>query len=180
MSFLLTALARRIKFCECGVLRPDEETRNRIKASFQALIAPYYLARVNRSRGKKHGDQPWQEDYWKAVDATRGAQKHKHSSILSRWENDEQYRTSQLKNGWKETYWRYVDYLTTVDISHNAPYHHRNKYESTITMKRSDSNLQAGPPAEQCRLGFFQDSDFSRDLKDSSRHQEKFSAFSEV
>ena len=52
-----------LKSCECGVcLWPDEDTINRMKASFQALIAPYELARVNRSRGERHGDQPWQED----------------------------------------------------------------------------------------------------------------------
>ena len=44
-------------------------------------MAPYYLAVVNRSRGKRHGDQPWQEDHWKAGDAKRGARKHNHSSI---------------------------------------------------------------------------------------------------
>ena len=38
-----------LKFCQCGVcLRLDEETVSRIKARFQALIAPYYVARVNR------------------------------------------------------------------------------------------------------------------------------------
>ena len=73
-----------LKLCACGVcLRPDEDTINRIKARFQALIVPYHLARVNRARGKKHGDQQWKEDQWKAIDAKKGARNHNdHPSIL--------------------------------------------------------------------------------------------------
>ena len=51
-------------FCEWAVgLPPDEDMINKIKARFQALMAPYCHARINRSRGKRHGDQPWQEDH---------------------------------------------------------------------------------------------------------------------
>ena len=32
-----------------------------------------------------------------------------------------------------------------IEISWNAPYHQRNRYENTTTMKSSDPNLQAGP-----------------------------------
>ena len=50
-----------LAFCSCGVcLRLDEATIRRIKARFQALTVPYYLARINRSRGKKHGETQWQ------------------------------------------------------------------------------------------------------------------------
>ena len=86
------------KFCGCGIcLRQDEDTMNRIKARFQALISPYYLARVNAS----HGDAQWQQDHWKAMDATRGARKQEedYPSILSRSQNDEQHRTSQQAHG---------------------------------------------------------------------------------
>ena len=45
-----------LTFISCGgCLRPDEETKKRIKARFPVFIVPYYLARVNRSGGKKHG-----------------------------------------------------------------------------------------------------------------------------
>ena len=141
MSFLLEARARGIKkSCGCGVcLRPDEDTIKSIKARSQALIVPYYFARVNRSRGKKYGDQQRQEDHWKAIDAKQGARKRNdHPSILTRWQNDEQYRTSQLSIGLTETCCWYLDYLTTVDISHHAPYRQRSRYESTITMKSRD------------------------------------------
>ena len=135
------------KFCGCGVcLRPDADAINRIRARFQSLIVPYYFARVNRSRGKKHGDQQRQEDHWKAVDGKKGPRKHNnHPSILSRWQNDEQYRTSQLAIGWTENYCHHLDYLTTIDIFHCAPYQLRSCCESTVTMKSNDPNPQSGP-----------------------------------
>ena len=39
---------------------------------------------------------------------------------------------------------KFID-LTTIDISHEAPYHQRNRYENTITMQSNDPNLQSGP-----------------------------------
>ena len=100
-------------FCECRVgLPPDEDMINKIKARFQALTAPYYHARINRSRWTRHGDQPRQEDHWKAVDETRGVRKHIYFSTLSRWWDDEKYRNSQLAIGWTETYCRYLDHLS--------------------------------------------------------------------
>ena len=53
------------------------------------------LARVNCSRGKKHGETQWQQDHWKAVDARRGALKHNKDTIVIRWQEDEKYRNSQ-------------------------------------------------------------------------------------
>ena len=44
--------------------------------TFQALIVPCYFARVNRSRGKKHGETQWQQNHWKAMNARRGAWTH--------------------------------------------------------------------------------------------------------
>ena len=38
-----------------------------------------------------------------------------------------------------------LDYLVTVDITHVAPHHQRHRYESTITMKCTDSDQQLGP-----------------------------------
>ena len=98
------------------------------------------------SRGKKHGEAQWEQDQYKAMDAKRAAWKSKtHTSILSRWQNDEQYRNSQLDLGGTETYCLYLDNLTTIDIFHNAPYLQRSRYENTITMKSSDPNHQSGP-----------------------------------
>ena len=82
-------------------LRPDDATIERIRAKFQALIVPYYLARLSRSRGKKHGETQWQQDHWKAMDVRRGAKKHNKDTITIRWQQDEKYRNSQQADGQK-------------------------------------------------------------------------------
>ena len=111
-------------FCACGIcLRPDEATIQRIKARFEAMIVPYYLARVNYSRGKRHGEAQWQRDHWKAMDPRRGARKNNHKSIVLRWQNVEKDRQSQTRHGWTEEFCRYLEHLTTIDISYTAPWH---------------------------------------------------------
>ena len=47
-----------LAFCSCGV------------------CLPYNLARINRPRSKKHGENQWQQDHLKAMDVRRGAWKH--------------------------------------------------------------------------------------------------------
>ena len=39
----------------------------------------------------------------------------------------------------------YLDYISKIDISHDAPHRQRQRYESTIYMRSVDSNKQAGP-----------------------------------
>ena len=118
-----------LTICSSGVcFRLDEETIHRIKARFQALIVPYYLARVNHSRGKKHGKAQWQQDHWNAVNAKRGAWKHNKNSIVIRWQEDEKYRNSQQGHGWTEEDCRYLDYLTTINISYIATWQQTHGY----------------------------------------------------
>ena len=65
--------------------------------------------------------------------------------MLSRWHTDETYRTSQVAIGWTETYVKYLEYTSTVDIKHEALYRQRHRYESTLFMRSVDHNPQAGP-----------------------------------
>ena len=52
------------------------------------------------------------------MDVKKGARKHDNCpSILSRWQNDQKCRFSQLAHGWTEDYCRYLDYLTTIDVN---------------------------------------------------------------
>ena len=69
----------------------------------------------------------------------------KFTSKLDRWQNDEIYRASQLVHGWTEECVKYLDYISQIDISHEAPYRQRNRYESTLFMRGVDSKKQAGP-----------------------------------
>ena len=75
-----------LTFCACGIcLRLDEETIHRIKAKFQAAVVPYYFARVNYSRGKRHGEiSIAKRPLERAMDARRGANKKGHNSIVIR------------------------------------------------------------------------------------------------
>ena len=97
-------------FCSCGLcLQPDEERIQKFKARFEAMIVPYYLARMNYSRGKRHGEAQWQKDHWKAKDAKTRARKNGHDSIVLKWQSDEKYRESQKVHGWSERYCRSLD-----------------------------------------------------------------------
>ena len=80
------------------------------------------------------------------MDAWKGAWKKGHDSIVIRWQEDEKYRNSQQAHGWTEEFCRYLDHLTTIDISYTAPWHQRHGYESTITLVcNDDDDRQAGP-----------------------------------
>ena len=49
-------------------------------------------------------------------------------------------------HGWTEEHCPCPDYLATIDISHTAPWHHRHRYESTITLVcNDDDDREAGP-----------------------------------
>ena len=74
------------------------------------------------------------------MDATRGVLKRgKRTSILDRWQNDAVYRESQLVHGWTDEWVKYLDYISKIDISHDAPYRQRQGYESTVYMRGADS-----------------------------------------
>ena len=79
------------------------------------------------------------------MDAKRGAKKRNYSSILEQWQKDEKDRISQMGIIRTEVYRRYLDYLTKIDISHEAAYSQGRRHESTINVQSIDSNLQAGP-----------------------------------
>ena len=51
-----------------------------------------------------------------------------------------------MVHGWTEEWVKYLDYISKIDISHDAPYRQRLRYNSTICMRSVDSNnKQAGP-----------------------------------
>ena len=78
------------------------------------------------------------------IDAKRGAKKQNYATTLERWQGDQIYRDSQLKIKWTEVCDRYLDYFTTIDISHEPPHHQRHRNENTLTMSCNDPNLQSG------------------------------------
>ena len=119
--FCYKHLPHGLRICLCGMcLRPDEDTISKIEARFKTLIVPHYFAHINRSRGEKCGESQWHKDHWKAVDATRGANKNGHDTVTIRWQADEQHREAQLAHGWTEEYFKYFDFLKTIDIEHES------------------------------------------------------------
>ena len=58
---------------------------------------------------------------------------------------NEVYQASQLVHGWNEEWVKYLDYISNIDISHDAPYRQRLRHERTMYVRSVDSNKQAGP-----------------------------------
>ena len=48
------------------------------------------------------------------------------------------YRNSQIAVGWMEKYWRYLDSIASVDISHTATWSARSRYENNLTLGVND------------------------------------------
>ena len=104
------------------------------QSSFCSVESSFLTYRSNSVKREKERTQPVPgKIIKKAMDARRGATKrHEYTSTLDRWQNDEIYRASQLVHGWTEEWVKYLDYISKIDISHEAPYRQRLRYESTL------------------------------------------------
>ena len=87
IPFLLQTCAGRTEILKMRNLLPTRRRYNQKNSSTTSNL--HYLARVDRSRGKKC-DALWQKDHWKAVDASRATNKHGKDTITIRWQEDEQ------------------------------------------------------------------------------------------
>ena len=84
------------------------------------------------------------------MDTKRGVVKRcKNTSFLDRRQNDEVYRASQFVHGWTDEWVKYLDYISKIDVSHDAPYRQRLRHESKVCMRCVDSNEQAGPQCQR-------------------------------
>ena len=120
-----------LNMCQCGVcLRPNQITIDRIWATFAVLKKPYCRTTAVLSRWRRTGHNQWQTDHAKAMDARRGAPKNSRQFIytLDWWHNDEIYRASELVHSWTEEYVKYLEYISQIDISYEAPYKQRNGF----------------------------------------------------
>ena len=147
MSFLLEARTRGSEYVSMRRLASSQSKYDGPNqgsfCSFGNSLLPYPSKSVKR---EKSGHKQWQIDHPKAMDAKRGATKRRQdTSIMNRWRNDEIYRASLLAHGWIETWVKYLDHISKIDISHEARYRQRKRYESTLHMRGVDSNKQAGP-----------------------------------
>ena len=85
----------------------------KLKHDLKPWLCHTNFARINRSRGKKCDESQWQRDHWKAKDATRAAIKFCKDTITIRWQQDEQYRESQMAHRLTEEYFKYLDFTST-------------------------------------------------------------------
>ena len=103
------------------------------------MTVPYYLVRVNCSRGAKTRRTSMAKKTTGKRRPLKGeARKHNQDSIELRWINDAIYRASQTKIGWTREYCRYLDYLTTIDISCCATWKKQNRYENSLVLGVND------------------------------------------
>ena len=93
----------------------------------------------------KRGPNLWQEHHHKAKDAPRGTKKggRKFTSIWDRWQNDENYRESQLAIGWSDAWMRDLDHVTQIDIYHKAPQEQRSRYHNLLYVRSVHEDRQA-------------------------------------
>ena len=115
----------------------DESHISRIRKRFQDVLGCYYYVFAERNRGKKQGNEQYQVDHAKAKDTLRNVRKdRKYESILKRFSKGQSVqRESQIPHGWDEAYWRYVDFVASIDISHKASHGQRERYENSLRMK---------------------------------------------
>ena len=118
----------------------------KIGTQFEFVSVPYYLVRFDYSRGAKYGQSQWQYDHWKARDPKRGATRHKHDSIELRWKRADKYRASQTFHRWPGEYSRYIDHLTTIDISFVATWKQRSRNENSHSL-----DVNGGPQPDPMR-----------------------------
>ena len=141
-SSCLKHVPKGMNMCQCGVwVRPNQSTMDRIRAALAALKNLITVPQFSCQEGERTDTTSGRTIIKNAMDARRGATKrHEYTSFL-----DEKYRAPQLAHGWAGTRVRYLDYISKIDISHEAPYRQRLRYESTLKMSGVDSNEQAGP-----------------------------------
>ena len=117
-----------LNMCQCGVWhRPNQSTMDRIRTACAALKTPYYRASVSFQEESKVVTTMATRSS-KAINAKRRVLKRG----KDRWQNDEVYRASQLVHCWTDEWVKYLDYISKIDISHDAPHRQRLRYESTV------------------------------------------------
>ena len=78
------------------------------------------------------------QDYWKARDAHKGQARTTTIPSCSDVRMTKSIKNLKKVHGWTEDHCRYLDNFTTTNISHIAPWHHRNQEENTILLVSED------------------------------------------
>ena len=67
------------------------------------------------------------------------------SSILDRFQNDEVFHASQLQHNWTKEWCEYLDYMTTIDISHKASPEQLERFATLYHFRYRPQQMERGP-----------------------------------
>ena len=138
----------------------------------QELLGSSYSVTKKKSRGQKTGPQPWQQHHGKAEDVMRHIVRDgEHSSILERFQKDLRYKESQLVHGWNETWCKYLDYIRTNDISHNASREQRGRYAKMWKLQNASANHHYKEATERITSFAFREGDSVKYITKEERHR---------
>ena len=107
--------------CPCGgQLNMSEEMLSSNRQKIKQLIADACMT-FQGTRGARHGIQPWQKHHILAKEFMRKiGEQGIYSSMIDRFQNDEVFHASQLQHNWTKAWCKYLDYIRTIGISHEA------------------------------------------------------------
>ena len=78
-------------------------------------------------------------------DTKRNALKKEYKSITYRWQKDDLYRNSQIAVGWAEDYCRYLDSISTTNISYTTARIERERCQNNLVLGVNDQGPKPGP-----------------------------------
>ena len=100
----------------------------------------------------RHGAQPWQKHHFFAKECMRKINKKGiHSSIHDRFQNDEVFHASQLQHNWTKEWCEYLDYVRTIDTTHNASTEQLERYAALYHFRYHPEFLEKGPYEKSSR-----------------------------
>ena len=130
----------------------SEEMLSSIRHKFKQLIADAYMT-FQRTRGARHGAQPWKRHHFLAKEFVRKIHKKgMFSSILDRSQNDEIFHASQQQHYWTKEWCEYLDYFRIIDISHKASPEQLERYATLYHFPYDPKQMERGPIKKPSRL----------------------------
>ena len=129
----------------------SEEMLSSIRQTFKQLIADAYM--TFQGTRARHGVQPWQKHHYIAKEFMRKIHKKGiYTSILDRFKNDEVFHASQLQHSWTNSWCECLDYVRTIDITHNASPEQLERYAALYHFRYDPQQMEKGPLKKSSRL----------------------------
>ena len=79
------------------------------------------------------------------VHAKNWEERNLYSSIHDRFQNDDVFHASQLQHNWTKDRCEYLDYIRTVDISHQASPEQLERYAALYHFRYDPKQMERGP-----------------------------------